>query len=149
MRIGVSEIWTVWHPFDVSTAVRIASARLHRAGSAAYGPGGQAVASFLRRLTGDDYAIVEIERNEGRFSLILDPDWVELARSSHAISPDIVDDMGLPRSSVRAVVEGWVSDWSEATSDLSVEHSADQIPHLRLTGLRPSPTGADRNARPH
>ena len=110
-----------------------------------YGAGGHAVAEFLQTHAGDEYAIVEIERNEGRFSLILDPEWVEFALS---VDHELVEDMELPRGSLLAVVAGWNADWSSASSDLTVVLSPDEIPHLRLASLRPSSSGAERNARP-
>ncbi len=146
MRIRVSPTTHPCHAFPVPTVARIASARLHRASSAAYGAGGQAVTEFLKVHAGDDYAVVEIERNEGRFSLILDPEWVEMAQ---AADQEVIDDLELPRASLLAVVAGWAADWSRASSELTVDLSDDEIPHLRLASLRPSTAGAERNARPH
>ena len=126
---------------------RIASARLHRADSAAHGVGGRAIADFLQSHAGDEYAVVEVERKEGRFSLIVDPDWIEFARSA---DESIIDDMDLPRSTLLAVVAGWAIDWSKATSEeLTVVLSDDKIPHLRLASFLHSTSGAERNARPN
>lgn len=121
---------------------RVASARIHGANSAIYGAGGQAVADYLISVAGENYAVVEIERCEGRFSLILDAEWVRLAQSTSNL--DLVRDLALPRNVVRAVVAGWATDWSYASSDLEIEHSSDAIPHLRLKSLRPSTSGAEQ-----
>lgn len=101
------------------------------------------MADCLASLIADDYAVAEVERSEGRFSLILDAEWVRLAQSTS--NHDLVEDMALPRNVVLAVVAGWATDWSNASSELEVDLSHDAIPHLRLTSLRPSTSGADRN----
>jgi len=148
MRIHVSAIAQSCHALQVNLLSHVASARFHGARSAASGAGGQAIADYLQSHAGEEYAVVEIQRDGGRFSLIVDPEWIRLALSASTIDQNLVDDMQLPRSTLLAVVAGWDTDWSNATSDLTVEHSPDQIPHLRLTSLRPSASGADRNTRP-
>ncbi len=106
------------------------------------------MADYLQSHAGDDYGVVEIERDEGRFSLIVDSEWLRLAHVAREVDQGLVEGMDLPRTVLLAVVSGWISDWSAATADLSVEQSEDQIPHLRLTSLRPSASSADGNV-PH
>lgn len=126
----------------------VASAHFHRSSSANYGAGGQAIADYLSTYAGDEYAVVEVERVGCRYSLIIDPDWIRLAQTANDADHELVADMSLPRDSLIAVVAGWSQDWSNASSELSVEHSPDEIPHLRLASLRPSTTGAD-GTTPH
>lgn len=91
--------------------------------------------------------MVEIERADERFSLIIDAEWARLATSTGTADGSLVEGMELPRNTLLAVVAGWVTDWNDATSDLEVQHSHDQIPHLRLRSIRRSSPGADRNAK--
>jgi len=148
MRIHVSSIQRACHALEVNLLSHVASARFHGAHSAASGAGGQAIADYLQSHAGDEYAVVEVQRDADRFSLIVDSEWIRLALSASTIDQDLVDGMELPRNTLLAVVAGWDADWSNATSDLTVEHSSDQIPHLRLTSLRPSASGADRTIGP-
>lgn len=103
------------------------------------------MAEYLRSHAGGEYTVVAVERDEGRFSLIVDSEWVELARAAQQLSQDLVDDIDLPRNAVLAVVGGWISDWSDASADLTVEFSKDHIPHLCLTSLLPTRSDAGRN----
>ena len=128
----------------MSETCRVSSARFHTAGIPSCGPGGRAVADALTALVGDDFVIVEIEREEGRFSLVIDSEWVRFAQFIGDVDQDLVDPVELPRSILRAVVTGWSDDWWRATADLEITDGADNIPHIRLTSLRPSSAGADR-----
>lgn len=109
--------------------------------------GSRAIVDYLERNVGDDCAVAEIERPEGRFSLVLDGNWLQLAHAAHEQTPALLDDLALPRNAVRAVVAGWQSDWEACSGDLTVDLSPDHVPHLRLASLRHSPAGADENAQ--
>ncbi len=122
----------------------MSSARFHTSGIDSFGPGGRAVSDALAELVGDDFVIVEIERDEGRFSLVIDAEWVRFAQLVGDTDQDLVDAVELPRSILRAVITGWSDDWWRATDELEIQDSADNIPHLRLTSLRPSSADADR-----
>ena len=121
---------------------------MHQASSVSNGAGSQAVMDYLHSHAGDDFAVVEVERAEGRFTLILDAEWVRLAQSAHARNTDLVADMELPRASLLAVIAGWHRDWDTTEATMTIDYSIDDIPHLRLTGRRPSTTGADGRSRP-
>ena len=128
----------------VSDHCRVSSARFHTDGIDGFGPGGRAVSNALDALVGDDFVVVEIERDDGRFSLVIDAEWVRFAQLIGDVDQDLVDAVELPRSILRAVITGWSDDWWQATDELEIHESADSIPHLRLASLRPSPTGATR-----
>lgn len=134
------------HDDDVTFTTHIESARFHDADAAPCGGGARAIEDYLQSHIGNDYTVVEVSRPEGCFSLIVDANWFRLAQQASRSQTDVLGDLELPRSSLLAVVVGWSSDWVTASADLSVEYSTDHIPHLRLTSLRPSPSGADGNA---
>jgi len=93
-----------------------------------------AIDTYLGDNIDGDYAMVEIERAEGHFTLVVDAGFIELARSAERENPDLVEDLTLPRATLRAVVAGWPDEWCSADRHLHVHHSVDHIPHLTLTG---------------
>ncbi len=131
---------------DSVTFTHIESARFHDAEAVPCGEGTRAIEGYLRANIGTDYTIVEVTRPDGRFSLIVESGWFRLAQHTAKRHPELLEDFELPRSCLLAVVAGWKRDWDNEPSGLSVQFSPDQIPHLRLTSLRPSPSGADGNA---
>lgn len=118
----------------MTSPVRVHRAMLCRDGSPLpCGEHGCAVSTALTELVGDHYAMAEIERPEGRFTLIIDAEWLTFVQQLTAGQPqDLVDVGELPRSMLRAVVAGWSDEWRSCDSELEICEAADGIPHLRL-----------------
>lgn len=115
----------------VTSSAHIESATLHTGGRIEGGPGSAKVSSALSELVGDRFVVARIRRDDGRFSLIIDADWVELAESLVNSGQDLVEVGDLPRSMLLAVVAGWPEDWHCADGAVEVHVSDDDIPHLR------------------
>ena len=119
----------------MTSSVRVHRAMLHcgddvGAGSVRYND----VSAALTELVGDEFVMAQIERPEGRFTLIIDADWISFMQQLVGSSQDLVDAGDLPRSMVRAVVAGWPCEWSETGFEVEINDAADGVPHLRLVG---------------
>lgn len=107
------------------------SATLHTGGCLRGGPGAAKVSTALSELVGDRFVVAQIRRDEGRFTLIIDADWVALAEMLVNSGQDLIDVGDLPRSMLLAVVAGWPDDWRSSQGPVEVHMSDDGIPHLR------------------
>lgn len=108
------------------------------------GPGVSLIGRFLASSVGERSCLVLITRPDGKFTLVLDPEWTELAMTQSTGSVDIGEqlDIDLPRSALRAVVEGWPDEWERFRDPaLELHLSDDEVPHLWLTeaGVPASP----------
>ena len=115
-------------------------------GKLAKGPGSALVSGLLQEIAGNYLCILEIERPDGRFSLVLDTAWAALGLQVSALDgcDELNDSVPLPRSALRAVVAGWALDWDEQINPtLGVHLSDDDIPHVSL-----SEVGARRESEP-
>lgn len=109
------------------------------------GPGVSLIGRFLASSVGERSCLVLITRPDGKFTLVIDPEWTELALAQSAGSGDIADqpDIDLPRSALRAVIEGWPDEWERFRDPaLELHLSDDDLPHLWLmeAGAPASPT---------
>lgn len=125
---------------DVHTELMLEGATIERAyfqraAELAGGPGAILIGQFLASWVGERCCLVQITRTEGRFTLVLDPEWAELGLDLRGISKGSADlDMDLPRSSLRAVIHGWPEGWAELEDpDLELHLSDDEVPHVTLT----------------
>lgn len=100
------------------------------------GPGAVLIGQFLSSWVGERSCLVQITRDEGRFTLVLDPDWAELGLGLRALTgaSSAELDMDLPRSTLRAVIRGWPEYWGQLKDPhLEVHLSDDDVPHVALT----------------
>ena len=104
------------------------------------GRGSALISQLITELAGPRVCVLEIERDDGRFCLILDAGWADLGVQVASISSSAglgsaADDQ-LPRAALHAVIAGWPSDWDHPVDpgiDLYV--SEDLIPHVSLADL--------------
>ncbi len=76
-----------------------------------------------------------IDRPDGKFTLVLDNEWVGLGSSIRDLESgeSLTDDFEIPRLAMKAVIAGWPGDWdADASPSLSTHYSADNIPHLSV-----------------
>lgn len=90
----------------------------------------------MSELVGDRYVVAQVRRDEGRFTLIIDADWIELAKSLVNSRQDLIEVDDLPRSVLLAVVAGWPDDWVSTDEPVDVQLADDGVPHLRLIANR-------------
>lgn len=102
------------------------------------GPGSALISTLLGEVAGEWLCIVEIERADGQFSLILDAKWAVLSLQSSGLLADDDDssDGALPRLALLAVIAGWPKDWDKtAKPKMGVHLSDDMIPHVSLSEI--------------
>ncbi len=90
--------------------------------------------SEIRAHLGSDHrsvCVVAVRNHQRHYTLIIEAGWLELASDVHGVNPQLVSNMTVPRSAIRAVIEHGRSD--DATFDESVGSvwwSDDGIPHM-------------------
>ena len=95
-----------------------------------------------------------IDRPDGKFTLVLDNEWIGLGVRIRDLDPGatLADDFEIPRHAVKAVIAGWPGDWdADASPTLSTHYTADNIPHLSVNDAKvrsdaPSVTCTDEPA---
>ncbi len=105
------------------------SARFHRPSPVDH-VHGCAVERQLVEHLGSDYALVELERFEGRFTLAVDAEWLRFARSIGEEHPGLMEDLELPASVLLAVVPGWQDDWRLGADSVTISHRRNGVLHL-------------------
>lgn len=111
--------------------VRVRSARFHQAPD----DGADELCPVERHLTehiGDEYALVDLERPEGRFTLVVDAEWLRFAHAVGEERPDLVDGLDLPSSVLLAVVVGWQSEWPTHDDGVVVPSQRNGVLHLSV-----------------
>lgn len=117
----------------VAGPAHIRSATLHTGGPLPGGPGAAKISSALSELVGDRFVVAQIRRDDGRYTLIIDANWIALAKSLVDSGQDLIEVGDLPRSMLLAVVAGWPEDWQCSQGPVDVHLSDDGIPHLRTS----------------
>ena len=90
--------------------------------------------SEVRAHLGSDHravCVVEVRRPQRSYTLIIEAGWLELAAEVYDVDPQLVSDMTVPRSAIRAVIDhGLRGATARDESVGSVWWSDDGIPHM-------------------
>ena len=117
----------------------------------AAGPGSALIQEFLLATLGIRICLALIHRPDGKFTLVLDNEWVGLGVRIRDLDPSetLANDFEIPRQAMKAVIAGWPGDWdADASPTLSTHYSTDRIPHLSVNHsvAAPSVTPTDKPA---
>lgn len=104
------------------------------------GRGSALVSQLISEIAGPRVCVLEIERADGRFCLVLDAGWADLGVYVRSISDRSVmaslAHRPLPRAALHAVIAGWPADWDHPVDpELDLHLSDDLIPHVSLADL--------------
>lgn len=80
-------------------------------------------------------AFALLSRISFRYSLAIDQEWLTFTQEvKRTQGRHVLEGVDLPRTVIRAVVEGWPDDWDQhASRPCSVSLSGDRIPHIALS----------------
>ncbi|NNF53433.1 MAG: hypothetical protein HKN03_03220 [Acidimicrobiales bacterium] len=119
----------------MSEGTRIERVFFQSTAQLAMGPGSALIQGFLSEAVGARMCLALIARPDGRFTLVLDNEWIGLGfriRDREA-GVTLTDDFEIPRQAIQAVIAGWPADWdADASPTLSTHYSHDNIPHLSV-----------------
>ncbi len=88
----------------------------------------------IRAHLGSDHrpvCVVVVRNHQRSYTLIIEATWLELAADVHGVDPQLVSNMTVPRSAIRAVIEHGHNDGAGFDESVgSVWWSDDGIPHM-------------------
>jgi hypothetical protein len=89
------------------------------------------VADYLRRQFASKVCLVQVEQAGRRYTIVLEPEWVGLARQIESIDASLVADLELPRAAICAVIALWPQDWVAVdATDLVLDLGPDGLPRV-------------------